>query len=191
MDFFEDAYFNIIDIAVISIILISCVVATFRGFVKETFSIVSWLIALIVAFQLYEKFKLELVQYISQKVIVDVIAFGFPFLTTLFISNLISNWLSPKFSVPGLLIFDKLFGLIFGITRGVLFVLLLYLGFTYLLGKEKSLPSIILEAYTFNYVKKTASVLVSFIAKNKSFENHKIIDIDTEVLTEDKLLKDR
>ena len=50
---------------------------------------------------------------------------------------------------------DKIFGLIFGITRGVLFVLLLYLGFTYLLGKEKSLPSIILEAYTFNYVKKT------------------------------------
>ena len=191
MDFFENAYFNIIDIIVISIILISCVVATFRGFVKETFSIVSWLIALIVAFQLYEKFKLELVQYISQKVIVDVIAFGFPFLTTLFISNLISNWLSPKFSVPGLLIFDKLFGLIFGITRGVLFVLLLYLGFTYLLGKEKNLPSIILEAYTFNYVKKTADVLVSFIAKNKSFEDNKIIDINTEVLTKDKLLKDR
>ena len=191
MEFFENTYFNVIDIIVISIILISCVVATFRGFVKETFSIASWIIALIIAFQLYEKFKLELVQYISQKVIVDVIAFGFPFLTTLFISNLISNWLSPKFSVPGLLIFDKLFGLIFGITRGVLFVLLLYLGFTYLLGKEKSLPSIILEAYTFNYVKKTASVLVNFIAKNKSFEDHKIIDIDTEVLTEDKLLKDR
>ena len=191
MDFFEDAYFNIIDIVVISIILISCVVATFRGFVKETFSIISWLIALIVAFQLYERFKLELVQYISQKVIVDIVAFGFPFLTTLFISNLISSWLSPKFSVPGLLIFDKLFGLMFGVTRGILFVLLLYLGVTYLLGKEKSLPSIILEAYTFNYIKKTANVLGNFIIKNKSYEDNKIIDIDSELLMEDKLLKDR
>lgn len=191
MEFFENAYFNIIDIIVISIILISCVVATFRGFIKETFSIVSWLISLIIAFQLYERFKLELVEYISQKVIVDVIAFGFPFLTTLFISNLISSWLSPKFSLPGLLIFDKLFGLIFGITRGILFVLLLYLGFTYLLGKEKSLPSIILEAYTFNYIKKTANILGDFIIKNKSHEDNKIIDIDAEVLTEDKLLKDR
>ena len=191
MDFFENAYFNIIDILVISIILISCVVATFRGFVKEIFSIISWLIALIVAFQLYERFKLELVQYISQKVIVDIVAFGFPFLATLFISNLISSWLSPKFSVPGLLIFDKLFGLIFGVTRGILFVLLLYLGVTYLLGKEKSLPSIILEAYTFNYIKKTANVLGNFIIKNKSYEDNKIIDIDSEVLMEDKLLKDR
>ena len=65
------------------------------------------------------------------------------------------------------------------------------MGFTYLLGKEKNLPSIILEAYTFNYVKKTADVLVSFIVKNKSFEDNKIIDINTEVLTEGKLLKDR
>ena len=191
MDFFENVYFNIIDILVISIILISCVVATFRGFVKETFSIISWLIALIVAFQLYERFKLELVQYISQKVIVDIVAFGFPFLTTLFISNLISSWLSPKFSVPGLLIFDKLFGLIFGVTRGILFVLLLYLGVTYLLGKEKSLPSIILEAYTFNYIKKTANVLGNFIIKKKLYEDNKIIDINSEVLMEDKLLKDR
>jgi membrane protein required for colicin V production len=191
MEFFENTYFNIIDIIVISIISISCVVATFRGFVKETFSIISWLFALIVALQLYERFKLELIDYITQKVIVDIFAFGFPFLTTLFISNLISNWLSPKFSVPGLLIFDKLFGLIFGIFRGLLFVILLYLGLIYLLGKEKSLPSIIIEAYTFKYVKITSDILSGFISKRKLPGNKKNMDINTELLTEDELLKDR
>jgi membrane protein required for colicin V production len=191
MEFLENTYFNVIDIMIISIILISCVVATFRGFVKEVFSIVSWLFALILAFQLYERFKLELIEYISQKIIVDILAFGFPFLTTLFISNLISSWLSPKFSIPGLLIFDKVFGLIFGVLRGILFVILLYLGFVYLLGKEKSLPSIILEAYTYSYVKKTASILGSFISNQHSFESKKIIDNETEVLTKPQLLKDR
>ena len=191
MEFFENTYFNIIDIFVISIILISCIVAAFRGFIKEAFSIASWLFALIVAFQLYGRFKLELIEYISQKVVVDIIAFGFPFLTTLFISNFISSWLSPKFSVPGLLIFDKLCGLIFGIFRGVLFVILLYLGLIYLLGKEKRLPSIVLEAYTFNYMKKTADVLGDFISEDKSSEDKKIIDINKEVLTNDELLRDR
>ena len=191
MEFFENTYFNVIDIIVISIILISSVVATFRGFVKEIFSIVSWLLALIVALQLYERFKLELIEYITQKVIVDIVAFGFPFVTTLFISNLISSWLSPKFSVPGLLIFDKLFGLIFGIFRGLLFVVLLYLGLIYLLGKEKSLPSIIIEAYTFKYVKITSDVLSGFISKRKLPRNKKNMDINTELLTEDELLKDR
>ena len=109
MEFFENTYFNIVDIIIISIILISCVVATFRGFIKEAFSIVSWIFALIVAIKLYEKFKLELIEYISHKITVDIVAFGFPFLTTLFISSLISTWLSPKFTIPGLLIFDKIY----------------------------------------------------------------------------------
>ena len=191
MEFFENTSFNIIDIIIISIILISCVVATFRGFIKEAFSVVSWFFSLIVAFRLFERFKLELINYISQKIIIDIVAFGFPFLTTLFISNLISSWLSPKFSIPGLLIFDKTFGLIFGMFRGVLFGVLLYLGLIYLLGKEKSLPSIILEAYTFNYIKTTADVLSNFVNIKKSSEDEKAIGINTEVLTEDELLKDR
>ena len=191
MEFFENTFFNIIDIVIISIILISLVVATFRGFVKEAFSVVSWLFALIVAFQLYERFKLELIDYISQKIIVDIVAFGFPFLTTLFISNLISSWLSPKFSIPGFLIFDKIFGLIFGIFRGILFVILLYLGLVYLLGKEKKLPSIILEAYSFNYIKTTADVLINFVSTKEPSENKKKLDINEEILADDQLLKDR
>ena len=185
MEIFENTLFNIIDIFVISIILISCVVAAFRGFIKEAFSVASWLFSLVVAFQLYERFKLELIEYISQKIIVDIVAFGFPFVTTLFISNLVSSWLSPKFSVPGALIFDKLFGLVFGIFRGVLFVVLLYLGLIYLLGREKSLPSNILEAYTFSYIKTTAEVLGNFVIQNKSSDDKKVIDIDTEVFTKD------
>ncbi len=162
MGFLNDIYFNIIDIMVISIILISCIVAAFRGFVKEAFSIVSWLFSLIAAFQLYEALKLQLLEYIKQEIIVDIIAFGFPFLISLFITNLISSWLAPKFSIPGLLIIDKLLGLIFGILRGVLFVTLLFLGFSYLLGTEKNLPNIIPEAYTFKYIKSSSDLLVNF-----------------------------
>ena len=191
MEFFENTYFNIVDIIIISIILISCVVATFRGFIKEAFSIVSWIFALIVAIQLYEKFKLELIEYISHKITVDIVAFGFPFLTTLFISSLISTWLSPKFTIPGLLIFDKIFGLIFGIFRGILLVTLFYLGLIYLLGKEKSLPSIVLEAHTFNYITTTADLLRGFVSKHNPDEHKKVQDINREDLNEDNLLKDK
>ena len=191
MEFFENTYFNIVDIIIISIILISCVVATFRGFIKEAFSIVSWIFALIVAIKLYEKFKLELIEYISHKIIVDIVAFGFPFLTTLFISSLISTWLSPKFTIPGLLIFDKIFGLIFGIFRGILLVTLFYLGLIYLLGKEKSLPSIVLEAHTFSYITTTADLLRGFVSKHNLAEHKKNQDINRENLNEDNLLKDK
>ena len=60
MEFMHNIYFNIVDIFILIIILTSCIVATFRGFIKETFSIISWIFSLFVAFNLFEKFKLQL-----------------------------------------------------------------------------------------------------------------------------------
>jgi len=162
MEIFNNIYFNIIDILILIIILTSCMVATFRGFIKEIFSILSWVLSLFVAFNLFNKFKLELIDYISQKIIIDIIAFSFPFLTTLLISHLISKWLSPKFNFSEILFLDKVLGFLFGALRGILIVVLLYFGFLYLIGKEKKIPNLLLEAHTYVYLKNTADVLSSF-----------------------------
>ena len=178
MEIFNNIYFNIIDILILIIILTSCIVATFRGFIKETFSIISWIFSLFVAFNLFEKFKLELIDYISQKIVIDVIAFSFPFLTTLLVSHLISKWLSPKFNFSEILFLDKVFGFLFGIFRGALIVVLFYLGFLYLIGKEKKLPDLILEAYTYEYLKNTTDTLSDFFIEQ-------VEPIDDQIKKED------
>jgi len=166
MEIFNNIYFNIIDILILIIVLTSCIVATFRGFIKEIFSIISWVFSLYVAFNLFEKFKLELIDYISQKILIDVIAFSFPFLTTLLISQLISKWLSPKFNFSEILFLDKVFGFLFGALRGTLIVILFYLGFLYLIGKEKKIPDLLLEAHTYQYLKNTTDVLSDFFIED-------------------------
>ena len=166
MDFFNNLYFNIIDILVFGVILTSCIVATFRGFVKELFSIISWILSLIAAFGFYEQFKMKLLEHIAQEIIVDFLAFGFPFLTTLIITNIISSWLSPKFDMNGLLIFDKICGFVFGAFRGVLLIILFYLGFLYLIGNNKILPNTLLESYSFKYIDISSKFLVNFLKKN-------------------------
>ena len=174
MEYFNNLYFNIIDIIVFGVILTSCIVATLRGFVKELFSIISWILSLIVAFNFYEKFKVKLLDHISQEIIVDFLAFGFPFLGTLILSGIISSWLSPKFDVNGVLIFDKICGFVFGAFRGFLLIILFYLGFLYLIGKDKKLPNTLLEAYSFRYVNFSSELLVKFF-KNKeaTFDSEK------------------
>jgi membrane protein required for colicin V production len=166
MEFFNNLYFNIIDILVFGVILTSCIVATFRGFVKELFSIISWILSLIAAFGFYEQFKMKLLEHIAQEMIVDFLAFGFPFLTTLIITNIISSWLSPKFDMNGLLIFDKICGFVFGAFRGVLLIILFYLGFLYLIGNNKILPNTLLESYSFKYIDISSISLVNFLKKN-------------------------
>jgi membrane protein required for colicin V production len=180
MEFLNNIYFNIIDLIVISFILISCIVASYRGFIKEVFSMICWLAALMTSFYLHQKIKIEIQEYISQKIIIDIIAFGIPFLITLFISNLIAKWLSPKFSLPGLLIFDKVGGFIFGVLRGFFFIVLLYLGFLYLLGKEKStpLPHIILEAKTYNYITKSANLVIKLFPVGLDFKDETSNDLN-------------
>ena len=172
MEYFNNLYFNIIDIIVFGVILTSCIVATLRGFVKELFSIISWILSLIVAFNFFEKFKLKLLDHISQEIIVDFLAFGFPFLGTLILSSIISSWLSPKFDVNGVLIFDKICGFVFGAFRGFLLILLFYLGFLYLIGKDKKLPDTLLEAYSFRYINFSSEFLVKFFNnKELKFDN--------------------
>ena len=174
MEYFYNLYFNIIDIIVFGIILTSCIVATLRGFVKELFSIISWILSLMIAFNLFEKFKLKLLNHISQEIIVDFLAFGFPFLGSLILSSIISNWLSPKFDVNGVIIFDKICGFVFGAFRGFLLIILFYLGFLYLIGKDKKMPDALIEAYSFKYINLSAELLVMFFNnKELKFESDK------------------
>ena len=174
MEFINNLYFNIIDIIIFAVILISCMVATSRGFVKELFSIFSWILSLIVAFNFYEKFKVKLLEHISQEIIVDFLAFGFPFLTTLIISNILSSWLTPKFDMKEVLVFDKICGFVFGAFRGLLLIILFYLGFLYLIGNDRKLPDTLLESYSFKYINFSAVLLVEiFNKKDLKMHNEK------------------
>ena len=117
---------------------------------------------------------------------VDFLAFGFPFLGTLILSSIISSWLSPKFNVNGVIIFDKICGFVFGAFRGFLLILLFYLGFLYLIGKDKKLPDTLLESYSFKYINFSAELLVKFFNhKELKFDNDKakeLLDVNTTEL---------
>ena len=76
---------------------------------------------------------------------------------SLFICHLISKWLSPKFNTSEVLFFDKFIGFIFGCFRGIFIVVLLFLGFKYLVGVN--LPEWLIEAYSFPYLDTICNIL--------------------------------
>tara|TARA_B100000242_G_scaffold290388_1_gene261735 strand:- start:700 stop:1260 length:561 start_codon:yes stop_codon:yes gene_type:complete len=181
MEFFNNLYFNVIDIIIFGVILTSCIVATLRGFVKELFSIISWILSLIIAFNFFEKFRVKLLEHISHEIIADFLAFGFPFITALIFTNIVSSWLSPKFDVNGMLIFDKICGFVFGIFRSFLLIILFYLGFLYLLGDDKKLPNILLESYSFKYINFSAELLVKIFNNNElKLNDEKLINFQNK-----------
>ena len=58
-----------------------------------------------------------------------------------------SNFEEKELNFSEILFLDKVFGFLFGALRGALIVVLFYLAFLYLIGKERELPDLILEAY--------------------------------------------
>ena len=181
----------IFDLIIFLIIIYTMVQCAAKGFTLSLLSFSKWLIALIITIVLVPKLNPWVQDYIESKFIADIGLGVFIYIVSLFIIINIGKAISRAVTWSGLGSVDKTFGLIFGIFRGILLVTLFYLGLIYLLGKEKSLPSIVLEAHTFNYITTTADLLRGFVSKHNLAEHKTIQDINRENLNEDNLLKDK
>ncbi|NKB64744.1 MAG: hypothetical protein GKR95_22365 [Gammaproteobacteria bacterium] len=67
---------SLVDIAIIVVIVVSFVIGWYRGFVKEVFSLFSWLAAVWIAYNYAEIGAVYLEPYISQSVFRVVLAFA-------------------------------------------------------------------------------------------------------------------
>jgi membrane protein required for colicin V production len=119
------ATFNWIDYSIIAIIAISVLMSVMRGFVREVISLVIWVAAIVVSFVFYQYIAGLLVNVIHNDSLRLVISFVGLFLVTLVVGMLINYLIGQLVSNTGLSGTDRVLGIIFGIARGVIVVILL------------------------------------------------------------------
>lgn len=115
------------DIAILAVILVSTLISLIRGFVKESISLATWLIAGFIAMTYYVVLSDLLLPYIESPTISQAVAFAILFITTLIVGAIINYMVSQLVSKTGLSGTDKLLGMIFGAARGVLIVAMIVL----------------------------------------------------------------
>ncbi|EDP45799.1 CvpA family protein [Rickettsiella grylli] len=117
--------FNWIDYTIIAIIALSVLISVMRGFVREVISLVIWVAAIAVSFIFYRYIADLLVNFIHSDSARLVISFVGLFLVTLVLGMLINYLISQLVANTGLSGTDRVLGIIFGISRGILVVVLL------------------------------------------------------------------
>lgn len=112
------------DVVILGIVLVSVVVSLVRGFIKEVFSILVWLAAIAAAFQVAGPLAEALAPVIELPSARVIVAFAAVFVLVLVIGGLISFLVGKMVEKTGLSPTDRLFGVVFGLARGLVIVVL-------------------------------------------------------------------
>lgn len=123
---------NPADIVILAVVGISALVSLIRGFVREVFSLLVWVLAFWVGLHFVDDIAVHLDGHIEVASVRMLLAFAGLFLLTLVVGGLMGYLLGKLVDKTGLSPTDRLLGALFGAVRGAVLVVaaVLLLGWT-------------------------------------------------------------
>jgi len=140
---------NLLDIILFIGIFVSLIIGYTRGFIKEILSIINWLLAAWIAFNYYSDLKTITINFIKSNIIADAIAFGILFLLSIITLTILSNFISKNIKNSLLAPLDRIIGMIFGIIRAILLIIVLFIAGNQTIWINNTLPKLIYNAYSY------------------------------------------
>lgn len=116
-----------LDIAILTIVLISALISLVRGFVREAFSLAVWVLAFWVSWSFFRDLEVPLQAWIESPTVRLGLAFAGLMIATLVVGGLVNFLIIQLVERTGMSGTDRLIGMVFGAARGVLLVAVLVL----------------------------------------------------------------
>ncbi len=160
--------FTYLDVGVVAIALISGLLAMYRGLTREVLSIVSWALAGMAAlyFILFQKALAQdlAAQFFNGSMTLAQIAIGSGiFLVVLIVVHLITMRFSDSVLDSRVGMIDRLLGFLFGVARGFLLVVIMFMFFNFFVG-AKSYPEWVTKAQSLEYLQSSGTTLQSMLS---------------------------
>lgn len=156
---------NITDISVALVLLLSALLAFFRGFIREVLSIGSWVGAIFVGLYSFEPIRPFAHQYIPMDLAADAAAAIIPFILALVVLSLLGNTIAGTVQASNLNAVDRSLGFLFGLARGAVLVCLAYLGIQLAVEREQY-PPWLENAKSLPFIEQGSDMLVALVPEN-------------------------
>lgn len=114
-----------VDYVILGLLVVSGLLGLLRGFVREMFSLMTWVAAVWIAIHFSDAFARQLESWISEGPLRKAAAFCIVLFGTLLVGAVAGGLIAKLLSSAGLSGTDRLVGLIFGVIRGALLAALL------------------------------------------------------------------
>ena len=111
-----------LDWLIIAVVVVSTLLSLKRGFIKEVLSLVTWVVAFVVAVKFSDNMQALLVEQVQSDQIRYIVAFVSLFVASLVVCALASYLIGSLIKVTGLSSTDRVLGMVFGFARGGLIV---------------------------------------------------------------------
>lgn len=115
---------NHLDLAIIAIVSVSAIVAFFRGFVRESLSLATWIISIWFGVRCAQPLSGVFAGWIEHEQVRVAVAFFAVFFVVLVAGSLISYFLSRIIKATPLSGIDRILGILFGVARGAVLIVL-------------------------------------------------------------------
>ena len=156
---FDIAALNIVDFTTIIVLVISGVLATLRGLTREIMGLAGWPISIVAARLSAPYIEPLLTDMIRVEGISNALAWGIPFIVVVVLWFAFSSVVSPGLSKAGLGGLDRWLGFLFGLIRGFVIVLVIYVGAVIGADGEDRLPGLVTDAQIIPALRESAHLM--------------------------------
>jgi membrane protein required for colicin V production len=153
---------TIVDLVVGAVILLSALLAAWRGLMRETLSIFSWAVAAYVTLRFFPTARPMLRDVVSPEWLADLLVFIGVFVVVLVLLSVIAFRISDAVKRTEIGPVDRALGFVFGVGRGLVVIGLAYIAFS-LLVPPQAQPAWLVQARLFPLVENTSDVLLSLV----------------------------
>ena len=167
--------FEIADIVIVIVLIISGLLAYFRGLVREVLSLATWIGAALAAGYSFPYVQPHVREVISVKVVADIATGVVLFVAALIVLTLLNHVISGRVKESALGALDRGLGFLFGIARGALLISVAYIAATWFWTPDELSPYLA-EARSMPYVKQGADLLLKIVPKDMQAETRSVAE---------------